>query len=161
MKKGKCDDHCESEESEYFPNGITNGAAWYPITGGQQDWNYHQCNCFELTIELGCRKYPPSAKLAEYWRSNLDSIIRFINAVHTGIRGFVLDPNGSPIEGAIIAIAGIDKNITTYKSGDYWRLTVPYNYYTVSVHKPGYVSQRQSIYVEQVHQLNFTLLPSS
>ncbi len=30
-----------------------------------QDWNYINTNCFEVTIELGCYKYPPAAESTE------------------------------------------------------------------------------------------------
>ncbi|KAJ6221517.1 hypothetical protein RDWZM_000062 [Blomia tropicalis] len=161
MPLGNCTDSCASfEYNEHFKDGITNGAAWYPITGGMQDWNYINANCFELTIELGCSKYPLSKNLKQYWDNNLDSIIKLINAVHIGVSGFVIDSNGSPIEGAIISVVGIDKNVTTHKMGDYWRLLTPNKRYTVTASKDGFHSSTYNIELDQIGQykLNFTLI---
>ena len=159
MIKGRCADACSIEDQEYFEQGITNGAAWYPISGGMQDFNYLETNCFEITIELGCHKYPPASQLAQYWNDNVDSLIRLINAVHLGVHGFVLDQLGNPIEGAVVAVSGIDKNVTSYKMGDYWRLLTPGKLYNVSVHKAGYQPQSASINLKEQssYQLNFTL----
>lgn len=49
--------------------------------GGMQDWNYLQTNCFEVTIELGCVKYPFEKELPKYWEQNRRSLIQFMKQV--------------------------------------------------------------------------------
>lgn len=53
-----------------FENGITNGAAWYPLTGGMQDYQYVWYGCLEVTLEISCCKYPPAYELRKYWEDN-------------------------------------------------------------------------------------------
>lgn len=53
-----------------FKNGITNGAEWYPLTGGMQDYNYVWFGCMEVTLELSCCKYPFARELPKYWEDN-------------------------------------------------------------------------------------------
>ena len=62
-------------EGEHFPGSIVNGVFWYEIDGGMQYWNYWNRSCFEVTIELGCVKYPESKLLDKYWESNKNLLL--------------------------------------------------------------------------------------
>jgi len=66
---------------ETFKDGITNGAEWYVVSGGMQDWNYLNTNCFEVTLELGCVKFPKTEKLPAYWKNNKNALLAFMNQV--------------------------------------------------------------------------------
>ena len=46
-----------------------------------QDWNYVNTNCFEVTIELGCTKYPLAKELPKYWEQNQRAMLQFIHQV--------------------------------------------------------------------------------
>jgi hypothetical protein len=54
-----------------FNNGITNGADWYVIEGGMQDYNYFVSNAIELSVELSCCKYVPENQLSVEWHKVL------------------------------------------------------------------------------------------
>ncbi|CAH2220110.1 carboxypeptidase D [Pelobates cultripes] len=148
--------------NEKFLNGITNGANWYNVPGGMQDWNYLKTNCFELTIELGCVKYPMAEDLPAYWESNHRSLIEFIKQVHKGIKGFVLDATDkSSILNATISVADINHQVTSDKAGDYWRLLVP-GQYKVTASARGYipVTKRVNVTEGDATVVNFTLARS-
>ena len=76
---------CHSS-NEVFKDGITNGAHWYSVTGGMQDWNYLNSNCFEITIEIACCKYPPKEELPRYWMDNKKSLLAFMEQVSPALR---------------------------------------------------------------------------
>lgn len=61
-----------------FVDGITNGAQWYPICGSMQDFNYLGSNCFEITVELGCEKFPAGNQLNNYWNDNKNALYAYI-----------------------------------------------------------------------------------
>ncbi|XP_034254819.1 carboxypeptidase E-like [Thrips palmi] len=126
--------------------GITNGAAWYSVEGGMQDFNYLSSNDFEVTLELGCDKYPPSNELEREWLRNRDALINYLWQAHTGIKGDVIDSRTMrPIANALIHVANltsgvevdIEHDVTSVHNGDYWRLLTP-GQYSVTVSAPGY-----------------------
>lgn len=87
-----------------FTNGTTNGAAWYPLTGGMQDYNYIWHGCMEVTLELSCCKYPPAKELQNFWTDNVASLLNFVGEAHKGVKGFVKDDHGKPVEGASMKV---------------------------------------------------------
>ena len=66
-----------------FPEGITNGAKWYDVSGGMQDFNYLQSNAFEITIELSCCKYPSASNgtLGKEWDRNKEALLTYMEMV--------------------------------------------------------------------------------
>lgn len=122
MKKGNV---CPRD---YFERGITNGAYWYELRGGMQDFNYLHSNCFEVTFELSCCKFPHAKTLPKEWRLNKEPLMAFIEATHWGVKGFVLNEQGEPVLDADVVVEGINHNVTTSNRGEYWRLLRPGQY---------------------------------
>ncbi|XP_058822946.1 carboxypeptidase D isoform X2 [Topomyia yanbarensis] len=151
---------CKSA-SPSFENGITNGAAWYPLTGGMQDFNYVWHGCMEITLEVSCCKFPPAYELRKYWDDNQLSLIKFLAEAHRGVQGFVVDPNGSPIERAQLKIKSRDVGFVTTKYGEFWRILMP-GVYKLEVFADGFVPRDVDFMVVEQHPtlLNVTMQPS-
>ncbi|XP_065663644.1 carboxypeptidase D isoform X2 [Hydra vulgaris] len=117
-----------------FPEGITNGAKWYNVAGGMQDYNYLHTNAFEITIELECCKFPFSNRLQSIWLDHKEALYAFINRVHMGIKGNIRFSNGTGIPNAVIDVAGPNSEryrkhaIRSSPNGDYFRLLLPGDY---------------------------------
>lgn len=93
-----------------------------------QDFNYIHSNCFEVTFELSCCKFPPANTLPDEWKKNKESLLAFMEATHWGVKGVVTDENGEPILDADVIVEEIAHNVTTSNRGEYWRLLTPGTY---------------------------------
>jgi len=127
--------------------GITNGARWYSVEGGMQDFNYLASNCFEITLELSCQKFPPEEQLEQFWKDNEKALYHFMWQVHAGVKGVVqCAETGQLIANAVIWASNMSdpKNptiirhpVTSASNGDYWRLLLP-GAYNITVQAKGY-----------------------
>lgn len=161
---------CEmtDDDSFYKRGGITNGAEWYSVQKGMQDFNYLSSNCFEITLELGCSKFPPAADLPQYWKDNRDALLQYMWMSHIGIKGRITNKNGEPIANAIIHVKNltngqdIEHEITSAHDGDYWRLLVAGRYEVTACALPRYDCVSQVVTVEnpehsEAKEVSFTL----
>ena len=145
-------------DSYGFSNGITNGAAWYSVKGGMQDYNYVHTNCLEITIEQGCFKFPFTSALPGLWNDNKDALLSYIKEVHKGVKGFIFDTDCNPIPNATVSVIGRNHNVTSACYGDYWRLLVPGQYH-LQASAEGYIPVIKEVNVTSgpAVQVNFTL----
>ncbi len=125
--------------SREFPGGITNGSAWYAISGGMQDWNYRYAGCNEVTIELTDTKMPCACELGAYWTDNSQSMLSYLEAVHIGVRGVITDrATGAPLWAEVRVEGNAHPAFTDPDLGDYHRMLLPGTYH-LTYSAPGYV----------------------
>ncbi|OMO73504.1 Peptidase M14, carboxypeptidase A [Corchorus capsularis] len=154
--------HYNMSLSKEFKRGITNGASWYPIYGGMQDWNYIYGGCFELTLEISDNKWPNAKELPTIWEYNKMSMLNLVaSLVKTGVHGRVFSSDsGRPLPGSI-TIKGINYTVKAGRAfADYHRLLVPAERYEVIAAVPGYKSKTTSIWLgEEATTVDFVLDP--
>lgn len=111
--------------SSYY-HGITNGAAWYVIYGGLQDWSYRYMGTNEVTIEVSTSDRPSASQLPTFWQQNRESMLSYIETCLMGIRGIVTDANDAKPLAATMRIIDRDHDIFTDPDiGDYHRMVEP------------------------------------
>lgn len=133
-----------------FENATTNGAEWYEVVGGMQDFNYLFSNAMELTMELSCCKYPHRDRLLPEWNNNIKSLIIYVEQAQRGIKGVVTNSQNETEANAFVRIAKVNefesnpdvakidwraKDIKTSSEGKYWRILVPGKYYVQVVNE--------------------------
>ncbi len=123
------------------PYGITNGALWYEIDGGMQDWNYRYAACMAVTIELSNIKWPSASTLPQFWENNRESMLAYMEGVFLGVRGVVTDARtGAPVYAQVTVTGNSQPVFTDPDVGDYHRLLLP-GEYTLSFEAEGYAPQ--------------------
>ncbi|CAH1381469.1 unnamed protein product [Tenebrio molitor] len=167
---------CGEADSAGFAKegGITNGAKWYSLAGGMQDFNYLSSNDFEITLELGCKKYPPATELEHEWERNRDALIHYMWQTHIGIKGIVYDSvSKRGISNAVIHVKNVTRgpfqdiqhDVTSVHDGDYFRLLTP-GQYRVTAYKDGYLPHSRMVSVTNpfhspAQRVDFALKPIS
>jgi len=56
----------------------------------------------EITLEVSTNKWPPASALKGFWDRNRDSMLKYMEQIHTGIRGTVYDSKtGAPVAATV------------------------------------------------------------
>ncbi len=137
----------QSVSSNYMTdqnNGITNGADWYEIGGGRQDYMNGYRQCREVTVECSTTKKPNGSQLPTFWNYNHNSMLAYMEQCIYGIHGVVKDfYTHQPISGVIVTVQNHDDEysiVSTHEVGDFHRPIKGGNW-TLVLSKEGYVSQ--------------------
>lgn len=126
--------------SNFFPGGITNGSAWYSVSGGMQDWHYRFLGAIDLTLEVSNIKSPSSRTLSSLWEDNRESMFAYLDWAHRGVRGVVTDRvTGEPLLASVLVNDNPQPVFTDPEVGDFHRVLVP-GAYAVRVSAPGYIT---------------------
>ncbi|MBN1634591.1 MAG: carboxypeptidase regulatory-like domain-containing protein [Ignavibacteria bacterium] len=138
--------------------GVTNGAAWYVISGGRQDYMIYFRRGREFTVEISATKLLPANQLPFHWHYNYRSFIDYITKILYGLTGIVTDAlTNEPVYAQITLNIDSD-NSEVYSdaiTGKYNRLLYA-GTYTVTVTAPDYQTKTFSNVV--ITNNNTTLL---
>lgn len=161
-------DLAQSVNSNYMndlDNGITNGAQWYMIGGGRQDYMNGYRQCREVTIECSTTKKPQGSQLPNFWDYNHNSMLTYMEECLNGVHGFVYDAaTGQPLEGVTITVQGHDDEysiVSSHEVGDFHR-PIKGGTYTFVFSKEGYLSQTIEVTVadgQRIELNDIQLLP--
>jgi hypothetical protein len=131
-----------------FENGITNGADWYVIDGGRQDYVTHFLHGREVTAEISAVKLPSASELPEFWENNYRSLLQYMQQGLFGVQGLVTDVIGNPLQ-AKVSIEDYDKDssfVRTQTEGVFYRY-LKAGSYNLLIKANGYETKTVSVEV--------------
>ena len=135
--------HSPSGYMTYLNNGITNGYAWYRVTGGRQDYYNYFARCREVCIEISDSKLLSGSLLPAHWEYNKRSFLNYMEESLKGLRGVVTNTQNQFVK-AKITIQGHDMDNTEVFSdsltGNYHRPIYP-GTYTVVVSADSHITK--------------------
>jgi hypothetical protein len=115
----------EMRTSREFDDGVTNGAEWYVLKGGMQDWSYAYHNDLQVTVELSDSKWPRYRQIPGFYKDNKDSMLAYIESVHQGA-GFKLQDRTATGKVNIIQVFadGLSKPLGNYgfQNGEFFKV---------------------------------------
>ncbi|RLD84565.1 MAG: zinc carboxypeptidase [Bacteroidetes bacterium] len=126
-----------------YTDGITNGADWYLVSGGRQDYANYYLHSRETTIEISMVKIPDASTLPALWNYNYRSFLNYIDRVQYGLYGKIVDVEGNPVK-AKIFIENHDMDSSDIFSdkdnGMYYRLIMG-GTYNITFSAEGYITK--------------------
>lgn len=149
LSQGYSDLNPDMRNSHEFPGGITNGAKWYVVRGGMQDWSYNWFNDLQITIELSHQKWPRYSEIPSFYRNNRDSMVYFMKQVHRGA-GFKFKRAGVSGTVEVKQVSPVSKNLGSYafKGSEFYKV-MPEGDYTFTVKEKNKSSKNLSVRVEK------------
>lgn len=133
--------------SREFKQGITNGADWYVVLGGMQDWSYVVHNDLQFTVELSDIKYPSFSQIPQFYKDNKQSLLSFINYVFHGSGFYWADKKN---ESGIVDVSpesGTSLGKFAWKNGEFFKV-LPEGKYIYSIfNNQGVLLKRISVSV--------------
>lgn len=145
-------------------NGITNGYAWYTITGSRQDFMNYFTGSREVTIEISNNKMPSANNLPYYWEFNRQAMLDYMLECTYGFHGCITDSfTDLPIESAQVKVLGHDADgswVFSDSVGFYHR-PIKGGSYTLQFSAEGYQTQEiiASVADKETTILNVQLSP--
>ncbi len=123
--------------SSEFPGGIVNGADWYVVRGGMQDWSSFWYDDLQITLEVSHAKWPDYSDIPRHYTNNRDSMVYYMKQVHRGA-GFKMKRKG--IEGTVMVkqTSPVVKELGSFAFSDseFYKV-MPEGQYTYSITEKG------------------------
>ncbi len=142
------------------PSGITNGADWYMIGGGRQDYMNGYRQCREVTIECSNTKTPNASQLPTFWNYNHNGMLAYMEQCLKGVHGFVYDATThQSLDGVTITVMNHDDEfsiVSTHEDGDFHR-PIKGGTWTLMFSKGGYHSETVNVTVADGERLDISV----
>jgi hypothetical protein len=142
--------------STEFERGITNGADWYIVRGGMQDWSYVVHNDLQFTVELSDIKYPNFAEIPKFYKDNRESLLSFMQYIYQGA-GFQWQnkKNESGLV-EVLTSSGSTLGKFPWKNGEFYKVLPVGNYTYVIYGKQGSLLKKLPVEVVAVDKINIS-----